>query len=123
MKSKFTFSLVCAAICCLGLNAQSGDDFKVTNLFEVSDVNYPVSGWAPTFSANTLRGIAVHGNDLYLPVRNSPLGNVVCRLDATTGEFISALDTKGMDGKDVITGAPADLIALLGAQTADVTAE
>ncbi|WP_221657535.1 DUF4623 domain-containing protein [Bacteroides salyersiae] len=104
MKSKFTFSLVCTAICCLGLNAQSGDDFKVTNLFEVSDVNYPVSGWAPTFSANTLRGIAVHGNDLYLPVRNSPLGNVVCRLDATTGEFISALDTKGMDGKDVITG-------------------
>lgn len=106
MKPKFTFFLVCAVICCLSLNAQSSDDFKVTKLFEASDMNYPSSGWAPTpsFSANTLRGIAVYGNELYLPVRNSAFGNVVCRLNATTGEFISVLDTKGTDGKNMITG-------------------
>ena len=105
MKTKITSFLVLAAACSLSLSAQSKDDFTSKKLFEVSDVTFPSDGWPALFSDNSMRGVAVYGNDLYIPVRNSTMGgNFVCRLDATTGEFVSKLSLKGSDGKEVVTG-------------------
>ena len=102
MKTKITSFLVLAAACSLSLSAQSKDDFTSKKLFEVSDVTFPSDGWPALFSDNSMRGVAVYGNDLYIPVRTSTMGgNFVCRLDATTGEFVSKLSLKGSDGKEV----------------------
>lgn len=107
MKTKFTSLLVLAAACSLSLSAgaQSVNDFTSQKLFEVSDTNFPADGWAASFSGNNMRGVAVNGNELYVPVRNSNMGgSFVCRLNATTGEFVSKLSLKGSDGADVIKG-------------------
>ena len=107
MKAKFTSLLVLATSCCLSVSAQSKDDFTSKQLFEISDTkNFPSDGWAATFASNSMRGVAVYGNDLYVPVRNSTLmgSYFVCRLNATTGEFVSKLSLKGSDGNDIIKG-------------------
>lgn len=95
MKLRFLFFTLFTLGCSLNVDAQSENDFKATKLFGFSDNDLSTAAkWTANFIDNNIRGIAVKGNDLYLPVRNSlKSGDAICVLNASTGAYDSKLNS------------------------------
>ncbi|MEG1585601.1 MAG: hypothetical protein RR346_01860 [Bacteroidales bacterium] len=106
MKTTLLSSFLISSFLCINAQANSGLELK--ELFYLTDQqsSIPVDSWLPSFAKNFSRGIAVSGNNLYIPVRGTEelMGQGVYRLNATTGQYISTLPLDDASGKRVITG-------------------